>query len=68
MSVREERSPRRGGRGEDGPCDLTDRRARGRGVLSEALAGDVSTTMMYTHVLNRGGRGERSPLDGVLHW
>ena len=24
---------------------------------------DVSTTMMYTHVLNRGGRGARSPLD-----
>ena len=26
---------------------------------------DVSTTMIYTHVLNRGGRGVRSPLDGV---
>ncbi len=25
---------------------------------------DVSTTMIYTHVLNRGGRGVRSPLDG----
>jgi integron integrase len=24
---------------------------------------DVSTTMIYTHVLNRGGRGVRSPLD-----
>lgn len=24
---------------------------------------DVSTTMTYTHVLNRGGRGVRSPLD-----
>jgi integron integrase len=24
---------------------------------------DVSTTMIYTHVLNRGGRGIRSPLD-----
>jgi integron integrase len=24
---------------------------------------DVSTTMMYTHVLNRGGRGVRSPAD-----
>jgi integron integrase len=24
---------------------------------------DVSTTMMYTHVLNQGGRGVRSPLD-----
>ena len=26
---------------------------------------DVSTTMIYTHVLNRGGRGVRSPLDGM---
>jgi integrase len=25
---------------------------------------DVSTTMIYTHVLNRGGRGVLSPLDG----
>jgi integron integrase len=24
---------------------------------------DVSTTMVYTHVLNRGGRGVRSPID-----
>lgn len=26
---------------------------------------DVSTTMIYTHVLNRGGLGVRSPLDAV---
>ena len=26
---------------------------------------DVSTTMIYTHVLNRGGRGVTSPLDGL---
>ena len=26
---------------------------------------DVSTTMVYTHVLNRGGLGVRSPLDGL---
>jgi len=26
---------------------------------------DVSTTMVYTHVLNRGGRGVRSPADGL---
>ena len=26
---------------------------------------DVSTTMIYTHVLNRGGRGVRSPLDAL---
>lgn len=25
----------------------------------------VRTTMIYTHVLNRGGRGVRSPLDGL---
>jgi site-specific recombinase XerD len=24
---------------------------------------DVKTTMIYTHVLQRGGRGVRSPLD-----
>jgi site-specific recombinase XerD len=24
---------------------------------------DVSTTMIYTHVLNKGGRGVLSPLD-----
>jgi site-specific recombinase XerD len=24
---------------------------------------DVRTTMVYTHVLNKGGRGVRSPLD-----
>lgn len=27
---------------------------------------DVSTTQIYTHVLNRGGRGVRSPLDGTV--
>jgi len=26
---------------------------------------DVSTTMIYTHVLNRGGLGVKSPLDGL---
>lgn len=26
---------------------------------------DVATTMIYTHVLNRGGRGVMSPLDGL---
>jgi site-specific recombinase XerD len=25
---------------------------------------DVSTTMIYTHVLHRGGQGVKSPLDG----
>ena len=27
---------------------------------------DVSTTMIYTHVLNRGGRGVQSPADHLL--
>jgi site-specific recombinase XerD len=27
---------------------------------------DVKTTMIYTHVLNRGGRGVLSPLDTPL--
>ena len=26
---------------------------------------DVSTTMIYTHVLNKGGRGILSPLDAL---
>jgi integrase len=26
---------------------------------------DVKTTMVYTHVLNRGGRGVRSPADSL---
>ena len=27
---------------------------------------DVSTTMIYTHVLRQGGHGVRSPLDGPV--
>jgi hypothetical protein len=27
---------------------------------------DVSTTMIYTHILNRGGRGVQSPADRLL--
>ena len=26
---------------------------------------DVSTTMIYTHVLNKGGQGVRSPVDTI---
>ncbi len=26
---------------------------------------DVATTMIYTHVLNKGGRGVTSPLDAM---
>jgi hypothetical protein len=33
-------------------------------TVQELLVTDISTTMVYTLVLNRGGRGMRSPLDG----
>jgi hypothetical protein len=33
-------------------------RARGKPVSK-----DVSTTMIYTHVMNKGGKGVRSPMD-----
>ena len=34
-------------------------------AVRAALLGhaDVSTTMIYTHVLNKGGKGVKSPLD-----
>ena len=28
---------------------------------------NLNTTMIYTHVLNRGGKGVRSPLDALEH-
>ena len=38
-----------------------------RGTTTQEPLGhrDVRTTMMYTHVLNRGGEGVRSPLDAL---
>jgi len=29
---------------------------------------DVSTTMIYTHVMNKSGRGVLSPLDQLWHY
>jgi hypothetical protein len=35
-------------------------------LFLDSNEGNVSTTMICTHVLNRGGRGVRSPLDRLL--
>ncbi|MEK6748399.1 MAG: hypothetical protein AABY83_04250 [Pseudomonadota bacterium] len=35
-------------------------------VLTQSEIRDVRTTQIYTHVLQRGGRGVISPLSGVL--
>jgi site-specific recombinase XerD len=34
-----------------------------RAVQESRGHNDVKTTMIYTHVLNRGGKGVRSPMD-----
>jgi integrase len=36
------------------------------GVRLRVRDSDVRTTMIYTHVLNRGGRGVASPLDRLV--
>jgi prophage tail gpP-like protein len=36
----------------------------GRNATAD-LVDNMATTMIYTHVLNRGGRGVRSPLDQI---
>ena len=33
------------------------------GQRDAGAGADVSTTMIYTHVLNKGGKGVKSPLD-----
>ena len=58
-----------GGAGCDAVCDVTFathplEEEYDIPTIQELLGhSDVSTTMLYTHVLNRGGRGVPSPLD-----
>ena len=45
----------------------TSRRAGTPCTMQEVLRHrDVRTTMIYKHILNRGGRGVRSPADGLV--
>jgi integrase len=45
---------------------LTHETVRSSNIMKELLGhADVSTTMIYVHVLNKGGRGVSSPLDGL---
>jgi integrase len=48
------------------PVHEANRRLNFSGCTVQELQGhsDVATTMVYAHVLNKGGRGVRSPLDG----
>jgi integrase len=46
--------------------DASARVGRGHPHVQELLShADLRTTMIYTHVLNRGGLGVRSPADAL---
>jgi hypothetical protein len=50
---------------QNGLNDWNDWNVWNKVFLYEFGHNDVSTTMIYTHVLNRGGKGVRSPADGL---